>query len=158
MAYTVNHIADWFLSKLNTDAGDTISPLKLQKLVYYAQAWHLTVFSTPLFEEDVQAWAHGPVVPSLYHRFKNTFRDHSIEINEIGLETVKFPIETEGLLNEVYSLYGEHSAGYLENLTHSETPWIEARIGIPVYQRSEAVITHASMIKYYSSLNNGGQA
>jgi uncharacterized phage-associated protein len=153
MAYTASQIADWFLSKLNTEAGDTISPLKLQKLVYYAQAWHLTVFKTPLFVEPIQAWAHGPVIPSLYHRFKDVCRECLIELSEEGkIKVIELASETEELLNEVYSIYGEHSAGYLENLTHNERPWIDARKGLLPHQRSEAVIPHESMIAYYSSL------
>ena len=152
MAYSVNHIADWFLARLNTNAGDTISPLKLQKLVYYAQAWYLTAFGEPLFDERVEAWVHGPVVPTLYHRFKETCRDCALEVGEAGLSIVEFPRETTQLLEEVYSIYGEHSAGYLEKLTHNEAPWIDARKGLQLYEKSNREITHESMINYYSSL------
>lgn len=152
---SANQVADWFLARLDTNAGDTISPLKLQKLVYYAQAWHLAVFNQPLFSEPIQAWAHGPVVPSLYQRFKHNCRDCLIEVKANGLESVHFSKETEDLLNEVYSIYGEHSASYLEQLTHHETPWLKARKGLPLYHRSEEVITVESMIDYYSALRNG---
>ncbi|MBC9912331.1 Panacea domain-containing protein [Chitinophaga varians] len=155
VVHTVDQIADWFLARLDTNAGDTISPLKLQKLVYYAQAWHLAIFNQPLFNEPIQAWVHGPVVPSLYQRFKDNCRDCLIGINTNGLEKTNFPSETEDLLNEVYSIYGEHSASYLEQLTHREMPWIKARKGVPLYQRSEEVITVESMIDYYKALRNG---
>lgn len=153
--YTADEIADWFLAKLDTNAGDTISPLKLQKLVYYAQAWHLAVFNQPLFNEPIQAWVHGPVVPSLYQRFKDNCRDCLIDVRANGLKMAHFSTETEDLLNEVYSIYGEHSASYLEQLTHREMPWIRARKGIPLYHRSEEVITVESMIDYYKALRNG---
>ncbi|NML41572.1 SocA family protein [Chitinophaga sp. G-6-1-13] len=154
-AHTADQVADWFLARLDTNAGDTISPLKLQKLVYYAQAWHLVVFNQLLFSEPIQAWVHGPVVPSLYQRFKDNCRDCLIGINTNGLEKTNFSTETEDLLNEVYSIYGEHSASYLEELTHREMPWIMARKGLPLYQRSEEVITVESMIDYYKALKNG---
>lgn len=153
--HTANQIADWFLAKLDTNAGDTISPRKLQKLVYYAQAWHLTAFRQPLFNDPIQAWVHGPVIPALYERFKNSGRDCLNEVNNSGLEKIDFPKETEALLNEVYTVYGEHSASYLEQLIHRETPWIKARKGLQLYQHSDAIITTESMINYYSALKNG---
>ncbi|WP_218124294.1 Panacea domain-containing protein [Chitinophaga filiformis] len=66
----------------------------MQKLVYYAQAWHLVAFLTPLFEEDIEAWTHGPVIRSLYRRFKDGLRD-SIKIDAIDWEEVTFSPETE---------------------------------------------------------------
>ena len=66
--YTSQQIADWILSQLNSNSGDTISPLKLQKLLYYCQAWHYTIFNEVLFDERIEAWTHGPVVPSQYIR------------------------------------------------------------------------------------------
>lgn len=55
-------IAAWFLNEVDRKAGDSITNLKLQKLVYYAQAWAVTLLGRKLFEEKVEAWAHGPVV------------------------------------------------------------------------------------------------
>lgn len=125
---TSKQIADWILSKINIEAGDTISPLKLQKLLYYCQAWHLAVFSKPLFKEEIEAWSHGPVIPSQYKRFANTLRNGSIKMDNIKKESIVFENEeTKNLLEEVFEIYNEHSANYLENLTHSEKPWIEAR-------------------------------
>ncbi|RFS20461.1 DUF4065 domain-containing protein [Chitinophaga silvatica] len=151
MSYTANKVADWFLAHLNTNAGDTISPLKLQKLVYYAQAWHLTKFNKPLFDEPIEAWVHGPVVPSLFYRFKDTCREGIINSLEVS-DVTDFPFATNQLLEEVYFVYGEHSAGYLEKLTHSEPPWIEARRGLQIYEKNDTKITHEAMIEYYSSL------
>jgi len=123
--------------------------LKLQKLVYYAQAWSLTVFGKSLFEEPIEAWAHGPVVPSLYHFFKESgfesldpSEDCEIEIEE----------EAEGIIEDVLSIYGEKSAKFLERLTHSEDPWIIARKGLPPERKSTEEISMESMINYYSTL------
>lgn len=65
--YTASQIAKWLLSAIDRDSGDSITPLKLQKLIYYAQAWSLALpeRAYPLFDEDMQAWAHGPVVESV---------------------------------------------------------------------------------------------
>ncbi|MBW8684552.1 Panacea domain-containing protein [Chitinophaga rhizophila] len=151
--YNANEVADWFITRLNTDAGDTMSPLKLQKLIYYAQAWHLTIFKQPLFQEKIEAWVHGPAVATVYQRFKSTSKDAAIDW-KVPVSNVEFPIETQHLLEEVYSIYGEHSAGFLEELTHSEPPWIKARKGLDVYEKSNREITHESMISYYSSINH----
>lgn len=156
--YTSKQIADWILSKINIESGDTISPLKLQKLLYYCQAWHLTVFKTPLFEERIEAWAHGPVIPSQYSRFAFMLRNDHIKIKSINLDVPTMSEEIESLLNEVLDLYGEHSANYLEQLTHSEKPWINAREGIEPWRASSNEITRDSMIAFYSSFlnsNNG---
>ena len=153
--HSANQVADWFLSRINTESGDTISPLKLQKLVYYAQAWHLTVFNTPLFDEKIEAWMHGPVAPSVYYRFQEVCRDCVIEIENIEIEKVDFSPESEQLLSEVYAIYGEHSASYLEALTHNETPWLSARNGLPEFVRCNNEITKESMKIFYSQMNNG---
>ena len=156
--HTSTQISDWILSKTNTDAGDTISPLKLQKLLYYCQAWNLTIFDKALFCENIEAWAHGPVVPSQYARFADINRTDRIEISKIDLSPAILDDNSDKLLNEVLYLYGEHSASYLEALTHQEDPWIKARNGIKSWERSNEVITHESMIEYYSKLrDNGGK-
>lgn len=154
--HTSNQISDWILSKTNTDAGDTISPLKLQKLLYYCQAWHLTILGKELFSENIEAWAHGPVVPSQYARFAHISRTDRIDISELSLSPAKLNEKALDLLNEVLNIYGEHSASYLEALTHQETPWIKARNGAKPWERSTEVISHKSMVKYYSELKNNG--
>ncbi|MBD5387674.1 DUF4065 domain-containing protein [bacterium] len=151
--YLAKEIADWILSRFNTESGDTISPLKLQKLLYYCQAWHYTIFNEPLFEEDIQAWAHGPVVPSQYKRFANTLRNATIDLSIIDLNPPSLPHNSEELLIEVMDIYGEHTAYYLEQLTHKERPWYETRGDLPSYAASERVIPLSLMYEYYHSVN-----
>ena len=79
-------VADWILSKVNKSAGDTLSPLKLQKLLYYCQAWHYTIFNKELFDEKIEAWAHGPVVPSQYKRFSYIMIYDAIDVDKINIE------------------------------------------------------------------------
>ena len=155
--YTSKQIADWILSKVNTQAGDTISPLKLQKLLYYCQAWYYTIFKKELFQENIEAWAHGPVVASQYARFAFMLRPDQIKIDQINIDPPVLEADADALLNEVLSIYGEHSASYLEALTHKETPWIEARKGIPEWVASTEIITKESMASYYSSLKSDGE-
>lgn len=154
--YSPSQIADYFLSKIEAEKGDTISPLKLQKLVYYAQAWHYTVFGVPLFEEKIEAWVNGPVVPSLYYRFAPLHTKNStINIKELDLKIPLFKATTKKLLDEVFNLYGERSGSYLEDLTHSEKPWIEARGILPPFAICKKEITLESMKDYYSAFKNG---
>lgn len=155
--YPAQQIADWILSKINTQSGDTISPLKLQKLLYYCQAWHLTIFGTRIFDERIEAWAHGPVVPSQYARFAFMLRNEQIKINKLNLNVPKLENTSESLLNEVLNIYGEHSASYLEALTHNEAPWINARKNCQSWERSTEEITNEAMINFYSKLRNNGE-
>src|SRR4051812_40137322 len=68
--YSALDIARWFINATDRESGDDITHLKVQKLVYYAQAWSLAYFDRPLFDEDMQAWAHGPVAPTVWEQFK----------------------------------------------------------------------------------------
>ncbi|MDB9152239.1 Panacea domain-containing protein [Parabacteroides distasonis] len=146
-------VADWILSKVNKSAGDTLSPLKLQKLLYYCQAWHYTIFNKELFDEKIEAWAHGPVVPSQYKRFSYIMIYDAIDVDKINIEKVSLPKETEDLLNEVLGIYGEHSAAYLEQLTHRERPWKETRGELDSYMASNREIPLSLMKEYYTSVN-----
>ena len=148
--YTANQVADWFINSIRQDSGDTISHLKLQKLVYYAQAWNYTLFNNVIFKEEIQAWKHGPVVRSIYDRFKSSNVYTPINVSSLEIELVKFDERTEDLLLEINEIYGEHSASYLEDLTHSEKPWILARKGLPDYVNCENEITLKSMKDFYS--------
>lgn len=149
--YTADQIADWFLSKTDSEKGDVISHLKLQKLVYYAQAWHYTVFGEPLFNERIEAWKNGPVIPSLYYRFKSITKHSGIDTS--GIVKPGIGTKSEELLNEVFDIYGEHSGSYLEDLTHRESPWKDARGNLPVYAACNNVITLEAMRSYYSAIN-----
>ena len=139
----VDDIAKYVLEK----SGE-ITTMKLQKLVYYAQAWSLVREEEPLFNEAIQAWANGPVVPDLYdaHRGKFKIKRHkppySCELTADQKET----------LDVVLDFYGPMTSQQLVDLTHAESPWREARKGLADGERGSRVITHASMGEYYSSL------
>ena len=145
--YQVNQIADWFLASIDREAGDTISHLKLQKLMYYAQAWSLALNDSSLFDEYFEAWTHGPVLPSLWQRFKE-FDQDSIPLKAI-ISTTEFSTEDEKLLSDILNSYGDLSAKHLEELTHSETPWREARGNLPIEMASHNIISQKMMQAYY---------
>lgn len=136
-------VAEYFLSKVDEDAGDSISNLKLQKLVYYAQAYHLAMYGLPLIPEPVEAWEHGPVVPDLYHSFKE-HGSQPIPPSD-DFDASAYDERTRELLDEVYEVFGQYSAAKLRNLTHAERPWKEAYAN----GARGRVISHSAMREFY---------
>lgn len=120
-------IAEYFLCKSEPEVGDFISNLKLQKLVYYAQGFHLAMYGERLFQEDLVAWEHGPVVERLYHHYKD-YRANFIP-PPVEFDISKFSKLQIDLLDDVYKVYGQFSAWKLRNMTHSERPWLETPYG-----------------------------
>jgi uncharacterized phage-associated protein len=131
------------------DRGDVLTNLKLQKLLYYAQAWYLALHQKPLFDEDFEAWVHGPVLPSQYRRFKE-FEWKPI-LREIPPLKPDDPVILSHL-TEIVDVFGSETAVALEMMTHNELPWKSARSGIPLDQPSSSVISKESMQSYYKSL------
>lgn len=114
-------VADYLLSLSQPDIGDIISHLKLQKLLYYSQGFHLAMYNEKLFSEDIYAWEHGPVVKDLWYEYKD-FSSSPIPVPD----DIDFRIYTENqkeLLQEIYSVYGQFSAWRLRDMTHEEPPW-----------------------------------
>ena len=139
---SVHDVAECILSQTGS-----ITTWKLQKLVYYTQAWHLVWDEEPLFNEEIQAWANGPVCPALYKRHRSYFnvttvRGHTNRLTESERETVEI----------VVNHYKKFSGQELSDLTHSERPWQEARKGLTPRQRSGRTISHESLADYYGSL------
>jgi uncharacterized phage-associated protein len=120
---TVKDIAKCFLFIDDQNQGSGISNLKLQKLVYYAQGFFSAIYDKKLFDEDIEAWQHGPVVPELYHHFKAHSRN-PIPFTE-DFDTTKIGEDELELINEVYDVFGPYEAWKLRNMTHEETPWID---------------------------------
>lgn len=119
-------VASWFLSrnKYDYDLGCTdelISNLKLQKLLYYAQGCVLALTNIPLFDDDIYAWEHGPVVPVVYHMYKE-YGKSEINFNE-QYDKIQITSEINNILESVYNEFGQYSAWKLRNMTHDETPW-----------------------------------
>lgn len=122
-----------------------VTHLRVQKLLYFAQAWHLLLLDRPLFEEDMQAWAHGPVAPSVYQAFTgNGWNALPIGGDDSGIEG-----ESLAVLDQVKLLYGEFSAKKLEAITHSESPWVDARGDLSAEARCSTVIKKDAIQTYY---------
>lgn len=150
---TANQVADFFLIYSRAH-GDLITNLKLQKLVYYAQAWYLALYRIPLFDDPIEAWIHGPVIYSVYSRFK----DCGWEPISSKPSKIKMLKDTVKHLKEIYEVFSPYTAFELERMTHNEDPWKNARNGLPIDKPSRKVISHQDMIDYFSKIaekNNG---
>ena len=125
--YKAIDVANKLLYMAENDAGsDLMTNLKLQKMLYYEQGFHLAYFGTPLFEEDIEAWMYGPVVPVVYNAFKSRGRN--------GIPSDGKPItfsdkKEEDLFAEVFKVYGKYSAIGLMEMTHGEMPWKTTQTG-----------------------------
>lgn len=129
-----------------------MTAMKLQKLVYYSQAWSLVWDESALFNEDIEAWANGPVVRRLYDMHKGQFK---VCASNIPGDSRKLTDSQQETVNGVLEFYGNKTAQWLSDLTHMETPWKEAReeAGLKDGERGfDIVISTASMHEYYSSL------
>jgi uncharacterized phage-associated protein len=133
-----------------TETNGEMSAMKLQKLMYYAQAWHMVWEEEPLFTDDFQAWANGPVLPAIYDKHRGQFKVDKSFFKE-GDSTKLTETETENI-NKVLGFYGDKTAQWLSNLTHQEDPWLNARGDTPVGAYSTAVIPISAIHEYYSSL------
>lgn len=121
--HTARQIADWFLAwGQHNDAP--LSNLKLQKLLYYAQGHYLGAHGAPLFHDDIEAWAHGPVVCSIYHDLKQ-FGNGPIDVDAVLGESFSWDDfrDVEDDLMRVWNTYGKYEAWALRNRTHREAPW-----------------------------------
>ena len=140
-------IADYFIAKNNKEKVG-LTNKKLQKLLYYAQAWNLVLNGKRLFSDDIQAWVHGPAVPAVYEAFKgNGSANIALSVDEGEFEDLT--LKEKSILDDVWAVYGKYDADYLEVLSHSEEPWKMARNGMAPYEASKSIISEASMKDFY---------
>ncbi len=141
-------VAKWFVDRANSEYIDVggvaegLTNLKLQKLLYFAQAVSLSMNDKPIFDDKIEAWQFGPVVPSVYHKLK-VYENKPVKIEE---EVADLPDEVKRMLEDVWNLYGKFSAHELVNITHNHLPWKK------VYQSGVAdiEITKDEIKKYYT--------
>lgn len=125
-----------------------MTTLKLQKLVYYCQAWSLVWDEKPVYDEEIQAWANGPVEPDLFYKHQGQYK--IADIPGGNADNVKG--DSRDTVEMTLRRYGDKPAYWLVRLSHSEPPWIEAWYDCPPSQQGRTAINHASMAEYYSSL------
>ena len=150
-----------YLTEIFGLSGDTLTNKKLQKILYYVQAWHLVYFNSQLFNEAPEAWVHGPVYPSVYQQYKK-FQFMPIEIDEnstkqktdVLFNSFNLSTDQKQFMEEVLKFYGGKSALELELATHREKPWIEARRGLADYEIASYPIKIDTMKDYYTALKD----
>lgn len=146
--YSIEQVSDWFLWK------ESMTPKKLQKLCYYAEAWSQALYNEDLINDtEFEAWAHGPVSPILYRSY-NDFGWNEIPKND-GSNIEIQESKVNDLLEAVWATYGDKSANELEALTHIEMPWKIARGDLSEGDRSNAKIDKKIMRHFYRSIYVG---
>ena len=149
---SVRDVAEYILRS----RGD-MTAMKLQKLVYYAQAWSLVWDERPLFNERIEAWANGPVCRSLY---ADHYRQFSVSPGTLVTGQPQLDDRARATIDAVLEFYGDKSAQWLSDLTHLEAPWIRARerAGVAEGEASTEEVSLADMHEYYSGLQANNAA
>lgn len=139
--YKALNIAKYFIKLASPDEEDFITNLKLQKLLYYAQGFHLALYAKPLFNEQIKAWQYGPVVTEIYSNYKEYRTNVLPQPDDFEME--QYDSETRELLDEIYEVYGQYTAPTLMRFTHKEPPWTGTVIN--------EEITHPLMKEYFET-------
>ena len=162
MAYDSQLVANYFIKKAQQE-GKTLTPMQLQKLVYFAHGWYLALFHAPLIRENIEAWAWGPVVPSLYREFKrygdqpigepatvSRFTGTRLSLERPSLDEIADPQEKERLrqfLDRIWLVYSPYTAAQLSNMTHAaNSPW---QIALEQNQGARSTVINNELIQQY---------
>jgi uncharacterized phage-associated protein len=137
----IKDVALYFLHLDSRHDGEGLSNLKLQKLAYYAQGFYLAVHGKVLFDEPLEAWTHGPVVPTLYHEYKH-YSSGRIKYLE-DFNAAAFSKDEMDMIEDVFKEFGQYSAWKLRNMTHEEPTWMD-------YETNYSVIPVNHLQEYFS--------
>jgi uncharacterized phage-associated protein len=146
---TANDIAEWFVRYSADELGAPVDPMSLEKLTYYAQAFHLVLKDEPLFRDEIQAWKLGPVIPSVYKRYAGYGSDPIVLPIEDAVASSGSEIET--FLAEVVGFFCRHTSINLSRATYLENPWIDAS------ESSDNTISQSSLKTFYRALTEDGE-
>lgn len=136
------HISECLLNLANEGDSRDMTNLKLQKLLYYAQGTMISLFDTKLFHEDIVKWQYGPVVPEVYHHYKE-YGSNIIPPPE-NPDFASLSKEHLFVMHDVYEFFGQFSAIKLMNLTHSESPWIKTKM--------DEIITEEDIKEFFDTI------
>ncbi|AQQ10493.1 putative phage-associated protein [Sedimentisphaera cyanobacteriorum] len=138
------------IAKYITEELGSMTAMKLQKLVYYSQAWSLVWDDCKLFDDPIEAWANGPVVRELYNLHKGSYIVSSDTFSDGDIS--KLSENQKDTVDTVLNAYKDKTPQWLSDQTHAERPWIEAREGLCETERGERIISLETMAEYYGSL------
>ena len=148
---TVFDISEYILKR-----ADFMPTMKLQKLSYYSQAYSLVHYGKPLFDEDFEAWASGPVCPALFAVHRDKFVVGHGELSyPVPLRADEMENEARAVVAHVLEVLGSYSGRELSELVHRESPWIDARVGAGDGGPCNAVISKSMIQRYYSTAQCG---
>lgn len=139
----VDDVAAAFIDELGS-----MPAMKLEKLVYYAQAWSLARMGTPLFADPIEAWAQGPIIDRLFRQHRRRHMVHEWPSGDV----TKLTTPARKTVNLVAAMFGKFTGDQLSDMTHRERPWINARAGLSPTARSRRHISHEDMARYYGAL------
>ncbi len=143
----VNNVARYILER----KGGHMSTMKLQKLVYYTQAWSLVWDEKPLFDSRIEAWANGPIIPDLYDQHRGLF---TATIDTFPEDSEKLTEDEKETIDVVLGAYGHLNGQQLSDLSHSERPWREARKGVEDGASSTNEVSKEVMQEFYSAMQS----
>lgn len=148
---SIHDVADYIILRVKSeDEHASLINLKLQKLLYYVQAWSYGINKRPMFDGEFEAWIHGPVNREIYNRFSPTKSLYSeITVEDCQNPNVSLSPEDSEFVEFILENYLKYSGAELECLTHSERPWIDTRGTLGVNERCTRVISAELMMEYY---------
>ncbi len=154
--YPACDLAAALLGKVNHPAGEVLNTLKLNALLYYAEAWSLALFERTLSSDELEAWDSGPMYPALWarlsHRGWNNLLADDLR-SEVVLDT-----ETQALLDDIWQAYGEYSLAELEKMIKADAPWKEARRGLQAWDITKRPLSKTSMAGFYKTAMEASEA
>lgn len=139
---SINNVARRVLSHY-----ESITTMKLQKLVFYAQAHSLATTGRPLFDADFYAWRAGPVSPELFQYHRGSF---FVSLDNIPASGEPMNENENILVDEVCGVLGKLSGKELSIRTHNEDPWLDARGGLGSAEPGHEIISKATIASYYA--------
>jgi len=148
--YTAKNVAKYLIFLASQAfVGDNkeregITNLKLQKILYFAQAYYLSKIGKPLFSDKIEAWDYGPVIPDVYHSFKSKGSNPIICMEDES----SLSDEDKEILKKVWGTFGGYSASKLVDIAHAHTPWKQANKSV------SKIISHKAIKEYYAPLLN----
>lgn len=129
-----------------------ITPLALQKILYFIQGIYMALFDKPLYEEDCMAWTHGPVYEDVYNLFKD-FKYNPIDDNRFAIFKDRFEElgeQERKVIDLVINTFGKYSGKALESITHEELPWKNAREGYEASEPAREIISKDEIRNYFT--------